>query len=421
MNWFTSKGEFKELSQDELGKLEASQLGAYHSAKSENDKAKTEAMFKKLSEESTKSVEEVRELKKALADQAELIDGFESKENKETFVNEVSKFIEENHDKIKSIQSAGSGLVEFTSKVVGTVTTANGTNPDGIPDIVGTQLAPPSSVGLRGNWVDALTSTVNTNLTAYPYTETLPKDGDFSFLAEEEIKPEIDFEWKTRYAEPVKTAAWIKLSTEVTQDVTSIQSIAQDLLRKKHDLKRQQGILFGTGINNEPTGATVYGRTFVAGSMALGVVNPNIMDAINACITDIYTTHNYEDEMSYMASLVTLNPVDFYLQFVAVKNADGNPLYPTASLFNQVNIGGITIRPERDIPVGKIFVADMSKYNTTNYIGYTVKIGYVNDDFIKNRFVILGESRFHAFVKELDKQAFIYDDIATIKTAITAP
>ena len=47
------------------------------------------------------------------------------------------------------------------------------------------------------------------------------------------------------------------------------------------------------------------------------------------------------------------------------------------------------------------------------------KITYINDDFIKNQFVILGESRFHAFVKKLDEQAFIYDDIATIKTAIT--
>ena len=75
-------------------------------------------------------------------------------------MNEVSKFIEENHDKIKSIQSAGTGLIEYTSKVVGTVTNANGTNPDGIPNIVGTQLAPPSNIGLRDNWVDSLTSTV---------------------------------------------------------------------------------------------------------------------------------------------------------------------------------------------------------------------------------------------------------------------
>ena len=111
-------------------------------------------------------------------------------------------------------------------------------------------------------------------------------------------------------------------------------------------------------------------------------------------------------------------PVPFYLQFVAVKNADGNPLYPTASLFNMVNIGGLTIIPERSIPDGKIFVADMSKYNVTDYVGYSVKIGWINDDFIKNQFVMLGESRFHAFVKKLDEQAFLYDDIATIKTAI---
>jgi hypothetical protein len=52
-------------------------------------------------------------------------------------------------------------------------------------------------------------------------------------------------------------------------------------------------------------------------------------------------------------------------------------------------------------------------------MGYTVKIGWINDDFIKNQFCIVGESRFHAFVKKLDEQAFIYDTIATIKTAIT--
>ena len=84
-------------------------------------------------------------------------------------------------------------------------------------------------------------------------------------------------------------------------------------------------------------------------------------------------------------------------------------------------IGGLVIKPEETIPAGKIFVGDLDKYNITNYLPYTVKIGWINDDFIKNMFVILGESRFHAFVKKLDQQAFIYDDFATIKTAITKP
>ena len=340
--------------------------------------------------------------------------------SQETIKTQINKFIVDKAEEIKNILSKGSGLVELTVKAVGDMTTGSATNPDGIPELVGTQVAPATNVNLRGTFVDGLVSNVDTSLAAYPYTETLPKEGDYSFLAEGAIKPQMDFKIETRYATPVKTAAWIKLTDESVQDIRGLQSIANDLLRKKHDLKRQSGILFGDGIAPNPKGATEYGRVFTAGAMALAVTNPNIMDVINAAVTDIYNTHNYQDEESYMPSLAVLNPVDFYVQFVSAKNGDGNPLYPTASLFNRVNIGGLTIIPERSIPAGKLFVADMSKYNTTNYVGYTVKIGWVNDDFIKNQFVMLGESRFHAFVKKLDEQAFIYDDIATIKSAITA-
>ena len=57
----------------------------------------------------------------------------------------------------------------------------------------------------------------------------------------------------------------------------------------------------------------------------------------------------------------------------------------------------------------------------SNYSPYVVKIGWINDDFVRNMFVILGESRYHQFVKPLDEAAFLYEDIATIKTAITKP
>ena len=338
----------------------------------------------------------------------------------QSFKQEVDKFIEDNFDKIKSIKATGSGMVELVSKVVGNITTATGVNTNP-PNLTGTQQAPLSNVNLRGAELLGLTSNISTSLAAYPYTEAKPKDGDYTFVTEGAVKPQIDFTWETNYAKPVKAAAWTRLTDESIEDVVGLQSVANEFLRKKHDLKKQSGILFGDGVAPNPKGATLYGRVFTAGAMANAVKNPNIMDVINAGVTDIYTTHNYEDETSYMPSLCVVNPVDFYIQFVSVKNTDGNPLYPTASLFNVVNIGGLRIIPERSIPAGKIFIADMSKYNTTNYSGYTVKIGYVNDDFIKNQFVILGESRFHAFVKKLDEQAFIYDDIATIKTAITAP
>lgn len=329
---------------------------------------------------------------------------------------QLGKFLTEKADEIKGLFSAGKGHVTF--KAVGTVTTANGVNTSP-PNILGTQVAPLQNVNLREIPVLGLTTNLNTDLAAYPYTEAVPGEGDADLVAEGGTKPQIDLDWETNYAKPFKVAAYVKLTEEAVQDVRGLQDVAENYLKKKHDLKKSRLILYGLGTGGQPKGATVYGRAFVAGSMALKVTMTNFMDVVNAAVTDISVTHNYTDEMPYMANLVLVNPIDFFLNLVSAKDANGLPLYPTASLFNRVVIGGITILPEESIPAGKIFVGDMEAYNTTNYMPYTVKIGWVNDDFIKNQFVILGESRFHAFVKKLDEKAFIYDDIATIKTAIT--
>jgi hypothetical protein len=144
------------------------------------------------------------------------------------------------------------------------------------------------------------------------------------------------------------------------------------------------------------------------------------MDVVNAIITDIYTTQAYADEGHYMPNIVLINPVDFFVQLVGAKDADGLPLYPQAGLFNEVRIGGIVIKPWIKIPVGKIFVADMTKYNVVNYVPFSVRIGWINDQFITNKFTMVGESRYFQYVKNLDQAAFVYDDIATVKAAITA-
>lgn len=401
----------------ELEAMSAHELDAYKKLEKAHEKAEADKAVKEAVEKATEPL--VKELK---AVQEEIMSVKEQAKDKvlESYAEQLTKAIKENHEKIKEISKAGSGVVEITLKAVADITTANGVN-TAPPAITGTQQAPLQNVNLREMGILPLTNNLNTSLAAYPYTEAKPKDGDYAFLAEGAIKPQIDFSWETNYSKPVKVAAWERLTEESVQDVAGLESVARDFLFKKHNLKKSKGILSGDGIAPNPKGATTYGRVFSAGPLALAVVSPNFMDVINACITDIYTTHNYQDEMPYMANLVLVNPSDFYIQLVSAKDLNGLPLYPQAGLFNQVVIGGVTIVPEESIPAGKIFVCDMKKYNTTNYMPYTVKIGWVNDDFIKNQFVILGESRFHAFVKKLDEQAFIYDDIATIKTAITKP
>jgi hypothetical protein len=313
-----------------------------------------------------------------------------------------------------------SGEIEFIPKAVGDISTQSGTDVDTPPLTVSTNLG---SFNYRDdNALMEPMSVSSTSTPHYSYTELTPKDGDYAFVLEGGTKPQIDFKWENRYATPKKVAANIVLTEEAVTDYSQMMSVANEQLTKKHSLFKVNALYFADGTGENPTGATVYGRTFVAGAMANQLPNgkANIMDVINACITDVYTTQNYADEAHYMANMALINPVDFFLNFVAAKDNEGLPLYPTASLFNRVNIGGVTIRPWIKIPSGKIFVADLSVYHVINYVPFSIRLGWVNDQFITNKFTLVGESRFFQFVKNLDQAAFIYDDIAVVKAAIEA-
>lgn len=334
--------------------------------------------------------------------------------------NDVLDAITKNHEEIKNIFKAGSGMLEINIKAVGAITTANGTNIDA-PAIVGTQIAPLGNVQLRKLDLLSLFSQIRTNQASFAYTETVAKDGDYSFVEEGKIKPQIDFDWATRYATPKKVAAHMVLTEEAITDVKGLESVARNYLKDKHDLKKNRGLLNGTGNNGEPKGVTAYGTPFVAGELAQKIERPNFMDIVNSAIVSVRNRKDYEDQMQFQPNLVLVNEFDFLTEVVSAKTAEGTPLYPNASIMNAITIGDTIIVPSIDIPAGKIFVGDLKRYFITDYVGFSIRIGWINDNFITNQFVMVGESRFHAFVKKLDEQAFLYDDIEKIRKAITKP
>lgn len=438
--WMKEEGKFIELEMEKFEELSKEDQLEYHRAFTTHRKAESVKIQEQIdglvkkdgdhAKEIAKLELEIKEndimkyeaMEKIQEEQGLLITKLMEKgtEAAPTLKSHVNKFIKDNISKIQDILKAGSGTISMEEvKAVGDMTTGSAALPVAAPALVGTQVAPAMNINLKLPFVDELITIFATSLAAYPYTESVPKEGGYDFIGEGDSKPQIDFKIETRWATPVKIAAHMILTEESVHDVVGLQSIANDYLKKQHDLKRQNGIFFGDGTGDNPKGATVYGRVFSAGALALKVVTPNIRDVIGAAVTDICTTHNYTDEAPYIANVALMNKNDFYIELVSAKDADGHPLYPEASLFNRVNIGGVLVIPFEDIPADKIFVADMEKYNVTNFVPYTVRIGFINDQFITNKFTMVGESRFHAFVKNLDEQAFLYDDIATIRTAIT--
>lgn len=330
---------------------------------------------------------------------------------------QFTEFLIENKDNIQKLLKSGAGTIEFVPKAVGAIGTGNGG--DGIivpPPNMNTSLG---SFNFRNDDpLVQLATVTSTSSPTYTYSELVPKDGDYTFVLEGAIKPQIDFSWQNNYTTPYKVAAYEILSEEVVTDIPRMESVAREYLFKKHNLFKASKTYFNTGSATEPKGATNYGRVFNSAGMIGLVPNANFVDAVNACVVDIARTHNYVDESPYVANVCLVNPIDFFLYLVAAKDANGLSLYPQAGLFNSVTFGGVTIRSWEKIPTGKMFVADMSRYNIANYIPFSIRIGWINDQFITNQFTMLGESRHFAYVKKLDEVAFIYDDIATVIAAI---
>lgn len=369
--------------------------------------------------------EQVQTLEQAIKDQgilmADAVAKINSGSDAPTFEEGFVKFMDENKDELKTIIQQKAGEVEFifdrplVDKAVGDMTTASGTD-NSPPATMNVNL---SRINFRNdNPLIGLCNVIRTNRPGFAYTEVAPKEGDYTFVAEGNTKPQIDFLWNVRYAEPHKIAAHEIFTEEVVRDIPRLMDTARGQLKDMHDLKKADGIYFGDGIAPNPSGATVIARTFVAGAMADALTNTTIMDVINAIVTDIYTTHNFTNEAPYMPNVTLMNPVDFFINFQAAKDANKWPLYGGVQLFNSYQVGGMTILPWEKIPAGKIFVGDMSKYNISNWVRYSVRLGYINDQFITNKFTMVGESRSHYFVKNFDQQAFVYDDIATVQAAI---
>jgi HK97 family phage major capsid protein len=386
---------------------------------------KFEEMQNKLQEAQANGAtkEEIQSLHDAIEAQGNKMEEYIASQREkvvESYMGQFKNFVNENVDEIEKIRKAGTGEVKFTPKVVGDMSRGSGTDQGTPPVELHNNLG---SFNLRNDAALLSLATISsTNAPALTYTELIPKEGGYAFVAEAGTKPQTDFKWENRFVQPYKAAAYEVLSEELVTDVARVESVAREYLQKTHDLHKVNAIYFGDGTGNNPTGATVAGRTFVSTSMVdvFPLGGSNFMDVVNACITDVYRTQGFTDEAHYMPNIVLINPIDFFINLVGAKDGNGLPLYPQAGLFNEVRIGGVVIKPWIKVPVGKIFVADMTKMNVVNYVPFSIRIGWINDQFITNQFTMVGESRYYVYIKNLDLAAFIYDDIATVQAAITA-
>lgn len=414
---------FKYKTQAELEALSAEELAQYHTEMKAHEKQQQKEEIEKatkpvsdevkaLKDAQSKADATIKDLSDQLAAMSEAMKKVEGEPNVEKMVDD---FLAENIDAIKLAFKTGNGSFDV-SKAVGTVLTTNGTLTTALPANFVVESTGVPRVALRRPLITNHVNTFNTSTKSLPYVEAVPGEGDFAVVAEGVSKPQLDLDWVTNYVTPSKFAGWIKVTDEAIEDIPRLRDMIINYLRDKHDIFKEKQVF--TYLS---TAATAY--VAATGGLYQKVIMPNIMDVINAMQLQIINAPNYVDEPDFLGDTILMNVNDFFVYFGAAKDTLGRPLYadgftPSSRVFTY---NGYTFIASSLVTAGQIYLYDSTKIDVTNYIPYHVSIGWVNDDFIKNQFVILGESRGHIYIKNHDKRAFVKGTIATVMTDIEVP
>lgn len=301
-------------------------------------------------------------------------------------------------------------------KAVGNITTANATTDSGgiaLLDMINAEFY--REINLQVPVIEQFASVTRTSKPVLNVAEFVAGEGDAAVVAQGAAKPQLDLDIQNSQYSPIKVAGYQVFTEEAWDDIPRLQTAARDYLMRKVMLKRQDQIL-----TIVQTAASAFDDASWTGDnlATSGAGDANLYDYIVAAASMIYGKTNYADEGLAYPNAVFLNPKDI-ANLRLKKTADGQYLYPMTSLQGTPAVDGIRVVATPQITAGYMLMGDFTKLNIVNYKDYRVELGWINDQFITNHFTMVGESRFYAYIEDLQARAFVYDTLANIRTAIT--
>ncbi len=230
------------------------------------------------------------------------------------------------------------------------------------------------------------------------------EDGDAAWTAEGTLKPLVDFNLKTTDYTSKEVSARADVTEKMLTDIDRLMGEIEKKIMSVIDLKEEDGILFGTGLANDPVGITNVASAYVIDGVS--VVKPNNYDAIVAAYTQLIT-------LEHMPNACYVNPIDW----ANMKLRKGEDDQYVVNLPGQV-IDGLPILPKNKIPVGYFLIGDFTKATGLDYKALEIKPGYINDNFGKAILTLRGIKEIIFYVPTNHHNAFVYDQFSVVKEDI---
>lgn len=247
------------------------------------------------------------------------------------------------------------------------------------------------------------------------YVERENEEGNAQFIGEGDLKPLADGEWIEKKADIKEVAVRWKMSNRL---IMHAPSVVQNFRKHASELMEQvidDGVATGDGIGNNLSGVATLASPFVVPpALANSYTATNIWDVINAVATYV-RLNNHKGALTCVLNTVYMAIMKQY------KDAENNYILPPFVTLDGKQVGEVRIIFTNKIPDTDIMLGDLKKFNAVISEDVRYYEGWENDDFSKNLSSRKLEAFLGTYLPSSDAGAIIYDQIATIETAISVP
>lgn len=394
--------EYNEVSKSELAK-------AIENKASKED---IEAIKKSLFETQT---EQLKSLNETLKQHGLAIKKLNEEEKANIpSVGNLRKGLEANIDKLRQLKGDDIGNVkgaEFTIKAVGTMLESTNISGGNVP--VEQRVAGLNTIASRQVRLMELFSagSASSNIISWVYQAN--KEGAAGGTLEGATKNQIDFDLVVASQSVVKRTAYIKISTEMIDDIDFIESEIRNELMRELMKDVELTAYSGNGTAPNLNGISTVATAFSAGSFALSIDNANEMDVITVAMNQIAIANQQAP------NAILMHPTDVTkMKVMKVSATDRRYVDRLLTVAGQMTLDGVPIIASTLLTAGTYLVGYFPLATLYTKGGVNIQVGLDGNDFTKNLRTILAEWRGALVVKNNDRTAFVKGTFATDKAAL---
>jgi HK97 family phage major capsid protein len=355
--------------------------------------------------------EQMKALNEALKEQGLAIKKLSEKGSASNGVfNSIKKALEDGKATLQSIKE-GMTSEKLTFKAAGTMTGGGNVSGGNVP--VEQRIEGLNTVASRAVRLLDIVSRrgATSNIISWVYQAN--KDGSAGQTGEGLEKNQIDFDLVVASESIKKTTAYIKVSTEMLDDIDFIESEIRNELTRELLKAVEAGVYSGNGLTVNLNGIYTVATAFAAGTFANTVDNANEVDVLTVAINQIEIAN--QERPNY----IMMHPSDVTkLMVTKLSSTDKRYVDRLIQVGSSLTLDGIPIVKTTLVTVGEYLVGDFNKALLYEKGGLNITIGLDADDFTKNLRTIIAEWRGAMVVKNNDRTAFVKGVFATDAAAL---